>query len=49
MMKIKTVFEQLDFLKDDDNWGEPVPMEHYFSIKEILDMPTESEVQITYH
>lgn len=28
----------------DDNWGEPVPMEHDFSIEEILDMPTEGEV-----
>ncbi len=24
----------------DDNWGEPVPMEHDFSVDEILDMPT---------
>ena len=30
----------------DDNWGDPVPMEHDFSIEEILDMPTESEVQM---
>lgn len=29
---------------DDDNWGEPVSMEHDFSIEEILDMPTECEV-----
>ena len=29
----------------DDNWGEPVSMEHDFSIDEILDMPTEGEVQ----
>lgn len=28
-----------------DNWGEPVSMEHDFSIEEILDMPTEGEVQ----
>ena len=28
----------------DDNWGEPVSMEHDFSIEEILDMPTEGEV-----
>ena len=27
-----------------DNWGEPVSMEHDFSIEEILDMPTEGEV-----
>lgn len=26
-----------------DNWGDPVPMEHDFSIEEILDMPTEGE------
>ncbi len=25
----------------DGNWGEPVPMEHDFSIEEIMDMPTE--------
>ena len=30
----------------DDNWGEPVPMEHDFSIEEILDMSTDCEVQI---
>lgn len=30
----------------DDNWGEPVPMERDFSIEEIPDMPTESEVQM---
>ena len=29
----------------DDNWGEPVPMENDFSVEEILDMPTECEVQ----
>ena len=29
-----------------DNWGEPVSMEHDFSIEEILDMPTECEVQM---
>ena len=23
----------------DDNWGEPIPMEHDFSVEEILDMP----------
>lgn len=28
----------------DDNWGEPVSMEHDFSIEEMLDMPTEGEV-----
>lgn len=31
----------------DDNWGEPVSMENDFSIEEILDMPTEGEVQMT--
>lgn len=30
----------------DDNWGEPVSMGNDFSIKEILDMPTEGEVQM---
>lgn len=29
-----------------DNWGNPVSMEHDFSIEEILDMPTEGEVQM---
>ena len=29
-----------------DNWGDPVSMEHDFFIEEILDMPTESEVQM---
>ncbi len=28
-----------------DNWGEPVSMEHDFSVEEILDMPTKGEVQ----
>ncbi len=28
----------------DDNWGEPVSMEHDFSIEEMLDMSTEGEV-----
>ncbi len=30
----------------DDNWGNPVPMEHDYTIEEILDMPTEGEVQM---
>ena len=30
----------------DDNWGEPVSMEHDFTIEEMLDMPTEGEVQM---
>ena len=29
-----------------DNWGEPVSIEHDFFVEEILDMPTESEVQM---
>lgn len=33
-------------VSDNDNWGEPVSMEHDFSIEEILDMPTEGEVQM---
>lgn len=28
-----------------DNWGEPITMEHDFSIEEMLDMPTEGDVQ----
>ena len=45
-IKDESVFEQFDFLNNDDNWGEPVSMEHDFSIEEILDMPTEGEVQM---
>lgn len=30
----------------DDNWGEPVLMDNDFSIEEMLDMPTEGEVQM---
>ena len=30
----------------DDNWREPISMEHDFSIEEILDMPTEGGVQM---
>ncbi len=30
----------------DDNWGQPVSMEQDFSIEEILDIPTECEVQM---
>ena len=30
---------------DNDNWEEPVSIEYDFSIEEILDMPTEGEVQ----
>ena len=39
-IKDESIFEQFDFLKDDDNWGEPID----FSIEEIFDMPTEGEV-----
>ena len=45
-IKDESIFEQFDFLKDDDNWGEPVSMENDFSIEEILDMPAEGEVQM---
>ena len=30
----------------DDNWGEPASMERDSSIEEILDMPTEGEIQM---
>ena len=30
----------------DDQWGETDSMEHDFSVEEILDMPTVSEVQM---
>ena len=29
-----------------DNWGEPVTMENDFSVEELLDLPTEGEVQM---
>ena len=45
-IKDESVFEQFDFLKDDDNWGEPNTMEDDFFVEEILDMPTECEVQM---
>lgn len=45
-LREENIFEQFDFLKEgcflnevDDNWGEPVPMEHDFSVEEMLDMP----------
>lgn len=41
-IKDESVFKQFDFLKNDDNWGEPID----FSVEEILDMPTMSEVQM---
>lgn len=30
----------------DDNWGDPVPMEHDFTVEEMLDMPVMGEVQM---
>ena len=41
-IKDESIFEQFDFLKDDDNWGEPID----FSVEEILDIPIEGEVQM---
>lgn len=44
-----SIFEQFDFIGQSNNftdqWGEPDPMEKDYSIEEILDMPTVSEVQ----
>lgn len=41
-IKDESIFEQFDFLKDDDdNWGEPID----FSVGEIMDMPVLGEVQ----
>lgn len=40
-IKDESIFEQFDFLKDDDNWGEPID----FSVEEMLDMPVLGEVQ----
>lgn len=52
-IKDEDIFEQFDFLKSvpkvsegTDEWGEPDPMLHDFSVEEILDMPTMGEVQM---
>lgn len=45
-IKDESIFEQFDFLKDDDNWGEPISMENDFNIEEMLDMPVIGEVQM---
>lgn len=48
-----SIFEQFDFLQSSNNfnsadetgdWGEPDPMEHDFSVEEILDMPDLSDM-----
>lgn len=44
-IKDENVFEEFDFLKNNDNWGQPVSMEQDFTMEEILDMSTECEVQ----
>lgn len=44
---IEQIFGETNkFTDKSDNWGEPVSMEHDFPIEEILDMPTEGEVQM---
>ena len=44
---IEALFGESDnFTDNSDNWGEPVSMEHDFSIEEMLDMPTEGEIQM---
>lgn len=40
-IKDESVFEQFEFLKDDDNWGEPID----FSVEEIMELPVLGEVQ----
>ena len=40
-IKDESIFEQFDFLKDGDNRGGPVSMEHDFAVEEILEMTTE--------
>ena len=47
MAELDRIFDhkQDSRIKANDNWGEPVSMEHDFSIEEILDMPTIGEVQ----
>ena len=44
-----SIFEQFDFIGQSNNftdqWGEPDPIEKDYSIEEILEMPTVSEVQ----
>ena len=44
---IEALFGESDnFTDNSDNWGEPVSMEYDFSIEEMLDMPTEGEIQM---
>lgn len=44
---IEALFGESDnFTDNSGNWGETVFMENDFSIEEILDMPTEGEVQM---
>lgn len=44
---IEQVFgERKNFTDNSDNWSEPIPIEHNFFIEEILNMPTEGEVQM---
>lgn len=48
-LRDEILFEQFDFLisssnQESDNWREPDSMEQDFSIEEILDMPTEGDV-----
>lgn len=45
-IKNESIFEQFDFLKNDDDWGEPNSMEKDFTIEEILDMSGMGEVQM---
>ena len=41
---IEALFGESDnFTDNSDNWGNPVSMEHDFTIEEIVDMPTEGE------
>lgn len=45
--KQQTEKRNCNFINDwTDEWGEPDPLEHNFSIEEILDMPTLSEVRM---
>ncbi|EOS26493.1 hypothetical protein C806_01229 [Lachnospiraceae bacterium 3-1] len=44
---IEQIFGETNkFTDKSDNWGEPVSMENDFIVEEILDMPTEGEVQM---
>lgn len=44
-----SIFDQFDFISDpkvsDDHWGEADPLEHDFTVEEMFEMPTLSDLQ----